>query len=95
MIPDCSDFYQSLLEVVLPLRKMMDSTSNTFNFQEESTPVHFLSMVIDGPGVTSKTFSQPVLTIPQLIQTNFRKIRDSELNINRRNIKEREAPAII
>ena len=80
---------------------MMESTSNTSknsfveNFQEESTPVHLLSMVIDGPGVTNKTFSQPALTIPQLIQTKFRKIRDNELNINRRIMKEREAPAII
>ena len=62
---------------------MMTSTSNTLknsfveNFQEESTPVHLLTLVrmlIDGPGVTNKTFSQPALTIAQFIQTNFRKI---------------------
>ena len=51
LIPDCFDFYQSLLKVVLPLRKMMASTSNTSknsfveNFQEESTPVHLLALV--------------------------------------------------
>lgn len=59
-ITDCSDFYQSLLEVVLPLWKMMVSTNSTFknsskvNFEEESTPVHLLtivSMLLDGPGV--------------------------------------------
>ena len=61
-ITDCSDFYQSLLEVVLPLWKMMVSTNSTFknsskvNFEEESTPVHLLtivSMLLDGPGVTN------------------------------------------
>ena len=84
---------------------MMASTSNTFknsfveNFQEESSPpVHLLtlvSMLIDGPGVTNKTFSQTALTIAQLIQTNFRKNRDNKLNINRRIMQERETPAII
>ena len=67
------------------------------NFQEESTPVHFLtlvSMLIDRPGVTNKTFSQPALTIAQFIQTNFRKNRDNEFNINRRIMKERETPAL-
>ena len=61
-ITDCSDFYQSLLEVVLPLWKMMVSTNSTFknsskvNFEEESTSVHLLtivSMLLDGPGVTN------------------------------------------
>ena len=65
-ITDCSDFYQSLLEVVLPLWKMMVSTNSTFknsskvNFEEESTPVHLLtivSMLLDGAGVTNITFS--------------------------------------
>lgn len=85
LIPDYSDFYQSLLllEVVLPLRKMMASTSNVIknsfveNFQEESTPVHLftlLSMLIDGPGITNKKFSQSALTIAQFIQTIFVRI---------------------
>ena len=65
-ITDCSDFYQSLLEVVLPLWKMMVSTNSTFknsskvNFEEESTPVHLLtivSMLLDDPGVKNTTFS--------------------------------------
>lgn len=81
LIPDYSDFYQSLLllEVVLPLQKMMASTRNAIknsfveNFQEESTPVHLftlVSMLIDDPGITNK-FSQPALTIAQFIQTIF------------------------
>ena len=99
LIPNCSDFYQSLLEVVLLLQKMMAPTSNTFknsfveNLQQESTPVHLLthvSMLIGGPGVTNKKSSQPPLTIAEFIQTNFRKNRDNELNINRRIMKERE-----
>lgn len=60
-ITDFFDFYPSLLEVVLPLRKMMVSTSNTFknSFVETSAPVHLLtlaSMLIYDPRVTNKTF---------------------------------------
>ena len=60
-ITDFFDFYPSLLEVVLPLQKMMASTSNTFknSFVGKSAPVHLLtlaSMLIYDPRVTNKTF---------------------------------------
>ena len=44
-ITDCSDFYQSILEVVQPFQKMMTARSNTFKnssvekFQEKSLRV--------------------------------------------------------
>ena len=66
--------------------------------QAKSTLAHLstlVSMLIDGPEVTSKKFSQQILPIPQLIQTNFRENRDNELIVNRRSMKEREIPAII
>ena len=68
------------------------------NFEEKSTLAHLsilVSMLIDGPEITSKKFSQHVLTIRQLIQTNFREDRNNELIVNRRRMKERETPAIV
>ena len=68
------------------------------SLQEESTPSHLLtlvSMLTDGPGVTDKTFPQPARTIAWFIQTNFRKNRGNELNVNRRIMKETETPEII
>ena len=52
-------------------------------------------MLIDGPGVSNEYFSQPVLTIAQLIQSNFRLNTRNETHINRRILKTRETPAMI
>ena len=75
-VNDSNDFYQTLLETALPLRQMMAKTSNvdddTMNNIEQvnSIPIHLLtlvSMLIDGPGVSNRHFSQTALTIGQLI----------------------------
>ena len=52
-------------------------------------------MLIDGPGVSNKYFSQPALTIAQLIQSTFRKYRNNESHVNRRILKTRETPTIV
>ena len=75
-VKDSNDFYQSMLDTALPLRQMMTETSNNFDEtfknidQIISIPIHLLtlvSMLIDGPGVSNRHFSQPALTITQLI----------------------------
>ena len=64
------------------------ATETSINFGEtfknidqiNSIPIHLLtlvSMLTDGQGVSNRRFSQPALTIAELIQTNFR--------INRKN----------
>ena len=90
---DSNDFYQSMLDSALPLRQMMTETSNNFdeNFknidQTNSIPIHLLTLVsmsIDGPDVSNRRFSQPALTIAQLIQTNVRKNRKNDVHDKRK-----------
>ena len=93
---DSNDFYQSMLDTALPLRQMMTETSNnvdeTFKNidQINSITIHLLilvSMLIDGPGVSTRRFSQSALTIAQLIQTNFPKNRKNEVHDMRKTLK--------
>ena len=83
LVNDLNNFYQTLLETALPLQQMMAKTLNNLNDdtintieQVNSISIHLLtlvSMLIDGQGISNKQFSQPTLTIAQLIQTNFGK----------------------
>ena len=75
-VKDSNEFYQSMLDTALPLRQMMTETSNNFDEtfknidQIISIPILLLtlvSMLIDGPSVSNRHFSQPALTITQLI----------------------------
>ena len=76
-VNDSNDFYQTLLETALPLRQVMAKISNnldddTMNNIEQvnSIIIHLVtlvSMLNDGRGVSNQQFSQPVLTIAQLI----------------------------
>ena len=65
----------------MPLRKILSSKLNNFDgsFEEDcqtrSVPIELLtliSMLIDGPFIHNRNFSQPALTISQLIMSNFR-----------------------
>ena len=76
-----SFFLRSMHELVMPLRKIFSSKSNDFDgsFEEDcqtrSVPIELLtliSMLIDGPFIHNRNFSQPALTISQLIMSNFR-----------------------
>ena len=76
-----SSFLHSMHELVMSLRKILSSKLNKFNgcFEEDcqakSVPIELLtltSMLIDGPFIHNRNFSQPALTISQLILTNFR-----------------------
>ena len=58
-----------------------DDTMNKID-QVNSIPIHLVTLVrmlIDGPGVSNQQFSQPALTIAQLIQTNFHKNRNTDI----------------
>ena len=99
-ISDSNDCYQTLLDTVLPLRQMMEKTSNNLDDniitnieQVNSIPIHLLtlvSMLIDGPGVSNHQFLQPSLTIAQLIQTNFRKNKNHDIRQSRKILKKKE-----
>ena len=76
-----SSFLRSMHELVMPLRKILSSKLNKFigSFEEDcqakSVPIELLtliSMLIDGPFIHNRNFSQPALTISQLFLTNFR-----------------------
>ena len=68
---------------------MMEKTSNNLDDniiinieQVNSIPIHLLtlvSMLIDGPGVSNCQFSQPSLTVAQLIQINLRKNKNHDI----------------
>ena len=104
-ISDSNDCYQTLLDTVLPLRQMMEKTSNYLDDniitnikQVNSIPIHLLTLVsmwIDGPGVSSHQFSQPSLTIAQLIQTNFRKNKNHDIRQSRKILKKKETPVAL
>ena len=104
-INDSNDYYQTLLDTVIPLRQMMEKISNNLddniisNVEHvNSIPIHLLtlvSMLIDGPGVSSHQFSQPSLTIAQLIQTNFRKNKTHDIRQSRKILKKKETPVVL
>ena len=104
-INDSDDYYQTLLDTVLPLRQMMEKTSNNLDDniitnieQVNSIPIHLLtlvSMLIDGPGVSNHQFLQPSLTIAQLIQTNFRKNKNHDIRQSRKILKKKETPVAL
>ena len=100
-INNSNDYYQTLLDTVLPLRQTMEKTSNNLDNiitnikQVNSIPIQlltFVSMLIDGPGVSNHQFSQPSLTIAQLIQTNFRKNKNHDIQQGRKILKKKETP---
>ena len=66
--------------------------------QINSIPIHLLTLVsmsIDGPDVSNRCFSQPALTIAQLIQTNFRKNRKNEKHNIRKILEYKETPVAL
>ena len=98
-VNDSNDLYQTLLETALPLQQMMvktssdldDDTMNNID-QVNSIPIHLVTLVrmlIDVPGVSNRQFSQPALTIAQLIQTKFRKNRNTDITEELKNSKEK------
>ena len=103
-VKDSTDFYQSMLDTALPLKQMMTETLKYFDEtfknidQINSVPIYLLtlvSMLTDGPGVPNRRFSQPALTIAQLIQTNFRKNRENEVYDIRKILKYRKTPVAL
>ena len=84
---------------------MMAKTSNnldddTMNNVEQvsSIPVHLLtlgSMLSDGPGVSNQQFSQPTPTIAQLIQTNFHKNKNHDMQQSHKILKKKENPVAL
>ena len=84
---------------------MMAKTSNnldddTMNNVEQvrSIPVHRLtlgSMLSDGTGVSNQQFSQPTPTIAQLIQTNFRKNKNHDIQQSDKILKKKQNPVAL
>ena len=57
--------------------------------QVNLVPIHLLTLVsmsIDGPGVSNR---QPALTIAQLLQTNFRKNKNHDIQPSRKILKQK------
>ena len=52
-------------------------------------------MLIDGPGVSDRQFSQPALTIAQSIQRNFRKNNNHDIQQSRKILKKKETPIAV
>ena len=93
-VNDLNNFYQTLLETALPLQQMMAKTLNNLNDdtinnieQVNSISIHlltFVSMLVDGQGI-----SQPALTIAQLIQTNFGKNKNHDIQQSGKIVQKR------
>ena len=104
-VNDSHDFYQTLLETALPLRQMMAKTSNNLDGdtmdnidQVNSIPIHMLtlvSMLIDGPGLSNRQFSQLALIIAQIIKTNFRKSKNHDMQQSWKILKKKETPVAL
>ena len=98
-VNDSNDLYQTLLKTALSLQQMMAKTSSNLDDdtmnkidQVNSIPIHLVTLVrmlIDVPGVSNRQFSQPALTIAQLIQTKFRKNRNTDITEELKNSKEK------
>ena len=58
-------------------------------------PTGLVSMLIDGPGVSDRQFSQPALTIAQSIQRNFRKNNNHDIQQSRKILKKKETPIAV
>ena len=99
-VNDSNDFYQNLLETAWPLKQMMAKFSNNLDDdtmknidQVNSIPFYLLtlvSMLIDGPGVSNRQFSQSALTKAQSIQTNFCKNKNYDIQQSRNILEKRE-----
>ena len=72
----------------MPLRKILSSKINKFDgsfdegCQNMSVPAElltFISILIDGPSVDNINYSQPALTVSQLILSNFKQKTKSYL----------------
>ena len=96
------EFGKYMHAIAAELRTGLSYTNNSFNgsftsnCQEKSIPhklVTLVSLIIGGCGVENRAYSQQVLTIVQLIQTNFHKRETADTH--RRLVKHRETPAAI
>ena len=79
------------------LKNLDDDTMNDIE-QVSSMPIHLLTLVnmlMHGPGVSNRQFSQPALTITQLIQTNFRKNKNHDIKQSRKILKKKETPVAL
>ena len=85
LITDCFDFYQSIMEVFVPLQVSRKTCTVYFST--------LVDMLING--VINKKLLQTTVTHGQFMKTNVCYNKDSVLNVNRRNMKERESPSII
>ena len=82
-------FFRSMYRVIIPLRKMLSSKINNFDgsfdegCQTMSVPEELLTLIsilIDGPSVHNTYYSQPALTVSQLILSNFKQKSQSNLH---------------
>ena len=100
-----NSFIQSLLKLVVPIRAGMSTVQNRFkgtfsdDSQQNSIPIRLLSlcsMLIDGFNPKDTGFSQPALTVSQLIMHVYKKkINRNPSTIRRRHSKIRETPLSI
>ena len=54
-----------------------------------------VSMLIDGPGLSNRQFSQLALIIAQIIQTNFRKNKNHDMQQSWKILKKKETPVAL
>ena len=86
-----NSFIQSLLKIVVPIRADMSTVQNrfegTFSDDSQQNGIHIrllslCSMLIDGFNPKDKGFSQPALTVSQLIMHEYRKKINGEPKYN-------------
>ena len=104
-VNDSNEFYQNLLETALPLKQMMAKFSNNLDDdtmknidQVNSIPFYLLtsvSMLIDGPSVSNRQFSQSALTKAQSIQTNFCENKNYDIQQSRNILEKREKKRLL
>ena len=100
-----NSFIQSLLKIVVPVRADMSTVQNRFegtfsdDSQQNSIPIRLsslCSMLIDGFNPKDKGFSQPALTVSQLITHEYRKkTNKNSSTIRRRHSRIGETPLSI
>ena len=94
-------FIKSLRKVIIPIRKVMNDTNNSFSgsssddCQKNSIPVQLLSLVTM---IIDKEISQHALTCAQLLMYNLRpnqqKSQGNQLPVVRYHNRKRETPVV-
>ena len=104
-ITDQKTLIKSIREVVIPIRdsiQLIKNTEQPFNNDTQISSVskpllELISLIVDGVNVENAGYSQPTLTISQLITSNFRKNANkrNKLDVSRRYSKPRETPFML